>query len=118
MKTFKTIKSYISAQPKVVRSALNEMYGMVQDAAPHAAETISYGMPTFVGNGNIVHFAAMKGHMGFYPTPSAITKFSKELTKYATSKGCVRFAYGSPLPKTLIGKMVRFRVKEDAKVKK
>jgi uncharacterized protein YdhG (YjbR/CyaY superfamily) len=70
-------------------------------------------MPTFVGKGNIVHFAAMKGHLGFYPAPSAIEKFSKELAVYSTSKGCVRFPYNKPLPKTLITKMVKFRVKED-----
>ncbi len=118
MKTYKTIKSYIAAQPKVVKPVLNEMYAIVKAAAPHTTETISYGMPTLVGNGNVVHFAAMKGHLGFYSAPSAITKFSKELAGYPTSKGCVRFAYEAPLPKTLIGKMVRFRVKEDATVKK
>ena len=118
MKTFTTIKSYISSHPKEQKLVLNEIYQLIKAEAPEAEEAIKYGMPTFVGNENILHFAAMKGHLGFYPTPSAITHFSKELASYSTSKGCVRFAYNKPLPKALITKMVRFRVKEDGKVKK
>ncbi|QQR64584.1 DUF1801 domain-containing protein [Candidatus Kaiserbacteria bacterium] len=93
------------------------MYGIVKGEAPLAHEAIKYGMPTLVGNKNIVHFAAMKNHLGFYPTPSAITHFAKELASYSTSKGCVRFVYSKPLPKSLIAKMVRFRVQEDRKGK-
>lgn len=118
MKVYKTIRAYITAQPKELRPMLNEMHTIIKTAAPHAKETISYGMPTFVGNGNIVHFAAMKGHLGLYPSPSAITQFAKELADYSTSKGCVRFVYANRLPKSLIAKMVRFRVKEDSKIKK
>lgn len=114
MKNYTTIKSYIAAQPKELQVVLKEMYAVVKVAAPKAMEAIKYGIPTFEGKGNLVHFAAMKGHLGFYPTPSAIAHFAKDLTAYSTSKGCVRFPYGKPLPKSLITKMVRFRVKEDA----
>jgi uncharacterized protein YdhG (YjbR/CyaY superfamily) len=117
MESFKTIKAYISKQPKGVQPHVKEMYRIVKTAAPKATETIKYGMPTVEGNKNLVHFAAMKGHLGFYPTPSAIVKFAKELTPYSTSKGCVRFLYTEPLPKTLITKMVKFRVTEDTKNK-
>ena len=96
---------------------MEEMYKIVKSGAPQATETIKYGMPTLVGNKNLVHFAAMKDHLGFYPTPSAINHFAKELTKYSTSKGCVRFHYDKPLPESLIVKMVKFRVKEDSLVK-
>jgi uncharacterized protein YdhG (YjbR/CyaY superfamily) len=113
MKSYKTIKEYLAAQKKDVQPLLKEMYTTVKAAAPSATEDIKYGLPTFVGKGNIVHFAAMKGHLGFYPAPSAIEKFSKELAAYRTSKGCVRFQYNKPLPKTLITKMVKFRVRED-----
>jgi uncharacterized protein YdhG (YjbR/CyaY superfamily) len=113
MKTYTSIVAYIKAQPKEVQSKLQEMYVLTKSAAPKATESIKYGMPTLEGNTNLVHFAGMKGHLGFYPTPSAITHFEKELAPYSTSKGCVRFPYGKPLPKTLIAKMVRFRVKED-----
>lgn len=115
MKTYPSIKAYIADQSKEVLPHLKEMYVLVKAAAPKAEEAIKYGMPTMVGKGNIVHFAAMKGHLGFYPTPSAIQHFAKELTAYSTSKGCVRFLYAKTLPKTLITKMVKFRVKEDAK---
>ena len=115
MEHYKTINAYITAQPKEYRTVLKEMYTIVKGAAPKADEAIKYGMPTFVGNGNLVHFAAMKGHLGFYPTPSAITHFAKDLSKYSTSKGCVRFSYDTPLPKSLITRMVKFRVKEDTR---
>ena len=72
-------------------------------------------MPTFEGNQNLVHFAAMKGHLGFYPSPSAITYFAKELELYSTSKGCVRFANDKPLPRNLVTKIVKFRANEDLK---
>ncbi len=113
MKTYKNISTYIKAQPKAVQTILLTMYEVVQSAAPRATESIKYGMPTFEGRENLVHFAAMKGHLGFYPTPSAITEFASELSDYSTSKGCVRFPYDKPIPKSLIAKMVKFRVKED-----
>lgn len=113
METYKTIKAYIAAQPKEVQPKLKELYAIVNAAAPSATEAIKYGMPTVVGKKSLVHFAGMKGHLGFYPTPSAIVHFAKELVPYSTSKGCVRFPYHEPLPKTLITKMVKFRVKED-----
>ncbi len=115
MEHYKTINAYITAQSKEYRTVLKEMYAIVKGAAPKADEAIKYGMPTFVGDGNLVHFAAMKGHLGFYPTPSAITHFAKDLSKYSTSKGCVRFSYDTPLPKSLITRMVKFRVKEDTR---
>jgi uncharacterized protein YdhG (YjbR/CyaY superfamily) len=115
MKTYPTIKAYLADQNKEVLPILKEMYKIVKGAAPKAEEAIKYGMPTLVGKKSLVHFAAMKGHLGFYPTPSAIEHFIKELEPYSTSKGCVRFLYNKPLPKTLITKMVKFRVKEDAK---
>ena len=119
MKDYQTINSYISAQPKPHQAVLKEMYQIVKGAAPHATEAIKYGMPTLVGNKNLIHFAAMKGHLGFYPTPSAVTHFTTELAPYGTSKGCIRFLYGNPLPRSLIIKIVKFRLKEDrlAKVK-
>lgn len=103
----------MKAQPKAVQPHLREMYAVVKATAPAATESIKYGMPTFEGKKNLVHFAAMKGHLGFYPTPSAIEHFAKDLAKYSTSKGCVRFPYDQPLPTSLITKMVKFRVKED-----
>ncbi len=113
MKTYPSVAAYMKAQAKDVQPQIRTMYDIVRAAAPKASEAIKYGMPTLVGKGNLVHFAAMKGHLGFYPTSSAITAFAAELTSYSTSKGCVRFPYDKPLPKRLITKMVKYRVKED-----
>lgn len=84
----------------------------IRRAAPRAQEKISYQIPTYVLHGNLVHFAAYKHHIGFYPTSSAISKFKKEFSRYETSKGTVRIPLGTPLPLGLIRKVVRFRVKE------
>ncbi len=116
METYQTIELYIRAQSKERQSVLREMYQIIKSVAPDAEEAIKYGMPTFVGNSNLVHFAAMKGHLGFYPAPSAIIHFVAELKNYSTSKGCIRFSYNEPLPKKLIDQIVKFRIKEDAQV--
>lgn len=113
MKTYPSIAAYIKAQPKTAQEKLLEMQSLVEKAAPKATLAIKYGMPTYVGNGNLVHFAAMKGHFGFYPTPSAIEHFASELAAYNTSKGCIRFPYAKPLPRAVITKIVKFRVAED-----
>ena len=117
METYKTIKEYISAQPKEVQPLLKEMYALLKGEMPHATETIKYGMPTFVGKKNLVHFAIATKHLGFYPTPSAVAHFEKELSKYKTSKGAIQFPLDKPLPVGLIKKIVTFRLKEDAKIK-
>jgi uncharacterized protein YdhG (YjbR/CyaY superfamily) len=113
MKNYTSITAYIKAQPKPVQEKLQEMYRIVKAAAPKATESIKYGMPTFEGATNLVHFAGMKGHLGFYPSPSPITYFASELQTYSTSKGCIRLPYDKPLPKSLITKIVKFRVAED-----
>lgn len=113
MKTYSSIAGYIKAQPKEVQEKLREMYVIVKAAAPKASESIKYGMPTFEGETNLVHFAGMKGHLGFYPSPSPITHFVTELKDYSTSKGCIRLPYDKPLPKSLIIKIVKYRVAED-----
>jgi len=109
-----TIDSYIKPFPQDTRKLLDQMRSTIQKAAPHAVEKISYGMPTFFYNGNLVHFAAFKNHIGFFPTPSAIEAFQKELKAYKTSKGTVQFPMADPLPLKLIARMVKFRVKENA----
>jgi uncharacterized protein YdhG (YjbR/CyaY superfamily) len=114
---FKSIDEYISAFPLDVQDILEKLRQVIREAAPEAKETISYAMPTFKLNGNLVHFAAYKNHIGFYPTPSAIVAFKKELSAYETSKGAIRFPLDKPLPYGLIEKMVKFRVNEVAEKK-
>ena len=111
-KGYKTIHEYIALFPKDIQRILQELRIAIRDSAPDAVEAISYRMPTFKLNGNLVHFAAAKNHIGFYPTPSAIEAFKQELADYEVSKGAVRFPMGKPIPIDLVKRMVKFRVKE------
>lgn len=114
MKMFNnSIDNYISSFPIEIQTRLEEMRRTIKKAAPEAAETIKYAMPTFVLNGNLVHFAAFKNHIGFYPVPSGIEAFKKELSVYKGAKGSVQFTLDKPLPLELITKIVNFRVKEN-----
>ena len=109
----KTIDGYISSFAPAVREKLTAIRSLVRQLAPIAEEAIKYGIPTFVLNGNLVHFASFKDHIGFYPTSSGIAAFKKELKKYDTAKGTVRFPLDQPLPQALIKKIVKFRIKEN-----
>lgn len=111
-KQFKTIDEYIATFPEDIQEILEKMRKVIQDAAPEAEETISYGMPTFKFNGNLVHFAAYKNHIGFYPAPSGIEAFKKEISQYKNSKGAVQFPLDKPIPFDL-EKIVVFRVQEN-----
>jgi uncharacterized protein YdhG (YjbR/CyaY superfamily) len=112
------IDEYISFHPESVRVQLEKLRQTIHKAAPKAEEVISYQMPAFKLNGMLVYFAAYKSHIGFYPTGSVIAAFKKELAKYETLKGTVRFPIDKPLPLGLIGKMVKFRVKENLEKKR
>src|SRR5688572_19973427 len=107
------IDEYISTFPKDVQNILEKLRQTIKKAAPEAKETINYQIPTFTLNGNLVHFAAFKNHIGFYPTPSAISAFEKELSQYEGAKGSVKFPIEKPLPLDLVSKIVKFRVKEN-----
>ena len=108
----KNMDEYISLFPTDVQTILEKIRLTIKKAAPTAQETINYQMPTFTLHGNLVHFAAFKNHIGFYPTPSGIENFKKELSVYEGAKGSVRFPLAKPIPYALIGKIVKFRVKE------
>ncbi len=107
------IDEYIDGFPKHVQEILLEIRTLIRKAAPDAQETISYQIPTFTLYGNLVHFAAYKTHIGFYPTPSGIEKFKSELSSYEYAKGSVKFPLDKPLPYDLIKRMVQFRVQEN-----
>ena len=111
--TSKDIDKYIAQFPKDVGAILEKMRKTIRKAAPKAGEMINYGIPTFTLEGNLVHFAGFKNHIGFYPTPSGIVKFKKELLVYEGAKGSVKFPLGQPIPYSLISKIVIFRVKEN-----
>ena len=109
----KTIDEYIAGFPDDVREKLEKIRTTIRKAAPNAQEAIKYQMPTFVLNGNLVHFAAHKNHIGFYPAPQGLEEFRKELSGYEGSKGAVRFPLDKPIPFGLITKIVKFRVKKN-----
>jgi len=109
----RNIDEYIAGFPKDVQEILEKIRMTIRKAAPEAEETINYQMPTFTLKGNLVHFAAFKTHIGFYPTPTGIEKFQKELSVYKGAKGSVQFPLDKPMPFDLISKIVEFRVKEN-----
>ncbi len=113
-KQFRTIDEYIKTFPTDVQSILEKMRQTIKKAAPEAVEAISYQIPTFKLNGkNLVHFAAYKNHIGFYPTSSGIEAFKKELSSYKGAKGSVQFPIEDQIPYDLVIKIVIFRVKEN-----
>lgn len=110
--TFQSIDEYIKTFPKEVQAILQELRKTIRETAPEASEKISYQIPTFYLNGNLVHFAAYKNHIGFYPGASGVSKFKKEIDKYKNAKGSVQFPIDQPLPFDLVRKIVKFRVGE------
>lgn len=109
----KTIDEYIAGFPNDVQQILVKIRMVIKNAAPNADETIKYQIPTFTLEGNLVHFAAYKKHIGFYPTSTGIAKFKKELSVYEGAKGSVQFPLDKPIPFALISRIVKFRVKEN-----
>lgn len=109
------IDEYIDGSPETTQAILTTLRLEIKKAAPDAEETIKYGMPTFTLRGNLVHFAAYKNHIGFYPTPSVIIHFSSQLSNYVASKGAIQFPIGKPIPLLLIRKMVKFRLEQQMK---
>lgn len=114
-KKYSSIDEYIVSFPEHVQKKLVELREAIREQAPDAQEKISYQIPTFFLNGNLVHFAAYANHIGFYPTSSGIRAFKNKLSKYKSAKGSVQFPMEEPLPLGLIKMIVKFRVKENMK---
>jgi uncharacterized protein YdhG (YjbR/CyaY superfamily) len=112
-----TIDEYIQGFPTEVQAKLSELRSTIRQSAPQAVEKISYRIPTFYFNGNLVHFAAFERHIGFYPGSSGIARFRKDLKKYKSAKGSVQFPVDEPLPLDLIAEIVKFRVGENSRKK-
>jgi len=106
---------YIAGFPKSVQDILQKIRETIAAAAPEAEETINYRMPTFKLKGNLVHFAAYKNHIGFYPAPSGLDAFKNEISLYKNAKGSVQFPIDLPIPYDLITKIVKFRLDENIK---
>ena len=116
--TFATIDEYIAQCPADIREKLQKLRAVIKEAAPEAVERISYQMPAFYLNGNLVYFAAFKHHIGFYPAPRRIEAFKEELSAYKGAKGSVQFPLDKPLPYDLVSRIVKFRAEENMKKKK
>ena len=113
---FNSIDEYIATFPQDVQKILEEVRAVIKAAAPKAEEKISYQIPTFTLNGgNLIHFAAFKNHIGFYPTPNGIEAFQKELSVYKGAKGSIQFPKDKPMPLKLVRKIVKYRVAESLK---
>ena len=108
-----TIDDYIAGFPKNIQRILVRVRATIRKAAPGARETISYGIPTFRRNGNLVHFAAYKSHIGLYPAPRGNPRFGRELSAYEGGKGTVRFPLDRPIPYGLIARIAKFLSKRD-----
>ncbi len=120
---FTSIDEYIATFPEDIQTILQSIRETIRAAAPDATEKISYQMPTFDLKGNLVHFAAFKSHIGFYPTPSGTAAFKEELARYQAGKGSIQFPLDEPMPLDLIRRIVKMRVNEnlrkaEAKAKK
>ena len=103
-----TIDAYILEQPEDIQKYLYQMHGILQAALPDAQERISWSMPTYWNQHNIVHFAGFKKHIGFYPGPQAIEMFEDRLKEYKTRKGAIQFPYNKPLPAELIAEIAKW----------
>jgi uncharacterized protein YdhG (YjbR/CyaY superfamily) len=112
---FNSIDEYIATFPEEIRTILQEIRATIKAAAPAAEEKISYQMPTFALKGNLVHFAAFKNHIGFYPTPSGTEAFKEEIARYQGAKGSIRFPLDEPMPLDLITRIVKMRAAENLK---
>ena len=113
MEKFTTIDSYLGQFNGEIRARLDAIRSTIRAAVPDAEERISYQMPTFSLNGNLIHFAAFKNHIGVYPTPDGIEAFTKDLEGYKNAKGSVQFPHDLPLPLDLIGRIAQFRGEEN-----
>ncbi len=106
----RTIEEYIALCPAEIQPKLMELTELIRSVSPDLKEKISWQMPTFYINGNIIHFAVHKSHVGLYPGPEAITVFADRLTDYKTSKGAIQIPFHKPLDKVLITDLVRFNM--------
>lgn len=110
--TYQTTDEYIEQFSPEIQELLTTIRNVIKEAAPEATEKISYQMPTFYLHGNLVHFAANKNHIGFYPSSSGVEAFKDQLTLYKTSKGAIQFPLDKPIPFEIISEITKYRVLE------
>lgn len=111
---FMSIDEYHASFPPAVRAMLDVLRQTIREAAPEAEEVISYNMPAFRQQRVLVYYAAYKNHIGLYPLPAMLDRVSSELSSYKTSKGAIQFPLDRKIPVSLVKKIVKFRLKEEA----
>lgn len=111
--SFASTEAYITTFPPEIQRLLQDVRETIRSVAPDAKEKISYQMPTFDLHGNLVHFAAFKNHIGFYPGADGIAAFKDELSAYKGAKGSVQFPLDKPLPHELIGRITAYRAAQN-----
>ena len=111
-KQAKNMDEYIATFPEETQQLLQLIRSTIRNAAPQAQEAIKYAIPTFIYKGNLVHFAGYEKHIGFYPAPTGLEAFKKDLAPYKQGKGSVQFPLDKPLPLELIEKIVNYRIDE------
>ena len=107
---FTTIDEYILGFDQAKQEILENVRKIIHEAVPRAMETINYKMPTFRLNGNVIHFAMFKNHVGIYPGAETIEHFKNNLTDYKTSKGAIQLPLDKVLPKKLLREIVLYKV--------
>jgi len=112
MKSSKTVDAYIKSFAPKIQKELRAIRRTIKQTVPKAEEKIAYGIPTFFQKKNLAHFATFKAHYGFFPGSAAIKAFKKELARFETSKGTIRFPHGKRIPHSLIRRIVKFNVKK------
>lgn len=112
---YSTVDEYLAMYDGDIRERMEKLRQLILSCSPHITEKISWRMPTFVLDRNLVHFAAGKNHIGFYPGASGISSFTDKITQYKSSKGAVQFPNNKPVPYDLVREIVLFRVLEQTK---
>ena len=102
-----TIDEYILSQDEEIRGQLQSVREVIREKLPDATEKISWSMPTYWKEYNIIHFAAQKKHIGLYPGPEAVTHFAERLDQagFKYSKGSIQIPYSDELPLDLIAEI-------------
>ena len=110
-----TVASYLAAQPPKTRAALKRLRKTIKAAAPEATEGISYQIPTFKLNGLLVSYAGWKEHCAIYPLSTKFVRANAaQLKRYDMGKGTLRFSPDKPISATLVTRLVKARVAENA----
>jgi uncharacterized protein YdhG (YjbR/CyaY superfamily) len=111
-----TVDQYLAGVPDEAREVLTAIRETIRKAAPEAEEGISYGIPLYrLGGKHLIGFGASKEHLSLYVMDSEVLRsYERELASFdlAGTRTTIRFTAADPLPRALVRKIVRARIKE------